>query len=164
MMAGETRFWTLPLRRAAAGYAAVGTTCTMTVALVFLDVPALQRAFERTGFDPDRAHAAAEASRITGTLFNIALCALYVAVGLAAIRKRSRWAFWTGLVLYAFTGAGVVIVPMRETGLPPAGLLLTLLNDGIALVLFLWMLATILRHRERSEQRKETRQADRHIR
>jgi hypothetical protein len=146
----EAGWWSRRLRLAVAGYAVLGTVLTMVVALVFLNVPALQQGFEQAGFDPVRARAAAEGTRVTGALANVVLCALYLAVGVAAVRNGSRWAFWTGLVLYGITGAGVVIVPLRDTGLSWAGLSLTLLNDGLALALFGWMLVALIRHRRRS--------------
>jgi hypothetical protein len=102
-------------------------------------VPALQGAFERGGMPAAQAHRAATAGRIGGIVFNVLLVALYIAVGIAGARGQ-RWAFWTGLALYGFTGLGVVIVPLRDTGLSTAGLAWTLLNDGLALALFGWML------------------------
>jgi hypothetical protein len=136
--------WTPALRRAVIVYAVVGTALTLLVAVVFLDVPALQGAFERGGMPAAKAHRAATAGHISGIAFNVLLVAVYIAVGLAGAR-RQRWAYWVGLVVYAFTGAGVFIVPARDTGLSEAGLMCTLVNDGFALVVFVWMLISFTR-------------------
>jgi hypothetical protein len=137
--------WTPALRRAVVAYGVVGTVLTLLVAVVFLDVSALEGAFERGGMPPDQAHRAATAGRIGGIVSNVLLVALYMAVGIAGARGQ-RWAFWTALVIYGFTGAGVVIVPLRDTGLSTAGLVWTLINDGLALVLFTWMMVALIRH------------------
>jgi hypothetical protein len=144
--------WTRPLRAAAAAYALLGTVLTMVVNLVFLDVPTLEGAYARSGLDPARAHAAAVAGH-TGTLASTTvLCALYVAVGIGAWRRR-RWAFWVGLLVYGLTGAGVLIVPARDTGLSATGLLLTLVNDGLAAILFGWMLIALIAGMRRRSDR-----------
>lgn len=148
----EPTSWTMPLRRASAGFLAVYTMAQLVTNTVLVDEAALERTLRATNplLTADEVRDTARLDYAISLVLVAMITAALVVLIVGSVRGW-RWAFWLDLAALALVSLTVLtnalaLANPAVQALPPAAIMVNLLIALVALFLLAWFIVAAVRY------------------